>query len=151
MLKIDLEKVLAKFGQTLGLDLAFDGDGACALTLDDETPIVIQANEDDSSLTLSSALREELPTPMGLTQVENLLALALDPMEHGGASPVVGRDAETGLVVMYMVLTPSVLDKTPLADIFAAFVTTRNAVVAMLDEPVEAPPPFMDQFSKMWA
>ena len=151
MLKIDLGKVLSKFGQTLGLDLAFDGDSACALTLDDETPIVIQAIEDDSSLTLTSALREELPTPTGLAQVENLLALALDPMEHGGASPVVGRDAETGLVVMYMVLTPSVLDKTPLADIFAAFVTTRNAVVAMLDEPVEAPPPFMDQFSKMWA
>ena len=151
MLKIDLEKVLAKFGQTLGLDLAFDGDGACALTLDDETPIVIQANEDDSSLTLSSALREELPTPLGLAQVENLLALALDPMAHGGASPVVGRDAETGLVAMYMVITPSVLDKTSLADIFAAFMTTRNAVAAMLDEPVEAPPPFMDQFSKMWA
>ena len=151
MLKIDLEKVLAKFGQTLGLDLAFDGDGACALTLDDETPIVIQANEDDSSLTLSSALREELPTPLGLAQVENLLALALDRMAHGGASPVVGRDAETGLVAMYMVITPSVLDKTSLADIFAAFMTTRNAVAAMLDEPVEAPPPFMDQFSKMWA
>ena len=27
MLKIDLGKVLAKFGQTLGLELAFDGDG----------------------------------------------------------------------------------------------------------------------------
>ena len=88
---------------------------------------------------------------MGLAKVENLLALALDPMAHGGASPVVGRDAVTGLVVMYMVLTPSVLDKTSLADIFGAFVTTRNAVVAMLNEPVEAPPAFMDQFSKMWA
>ena len=151
MLKIDLEKVLAEFGQTLGLDLAFDGDGACALTLDEETPVVIQATEEDSSLTLSSAIREDLPTPLGLSQVENLLALALDPMEHGGASPVVGRDAESGLVVMYMVITPSVLRKTPLADVFGAFMTTRNAVAAMLDEPVEAPAPFTDQFSKMWA
>ena len=150
MLKIDLMKVLADFGETLGLELAFDADGACVLTLDEETPIVIQANEEDSSLTLSSALREDLPQSLRLAQVEDLLAVALDPMERGGASPVVGRDAESGLVAIYMVLPPSVLDKTPLAEIFGDFVTTRKAVAAMLDEPAEAPPPLGDRFSKMW-
>jgi hypothetical protein len=120
------------------------------LTLDEETPIIIQAPEEDSSLTLSTTLREALPEPMGLSQVENLLALALDPMERGGASPVAGRDAESGHMILYMVLTPSVLDKTPLSEVFEAFVATRNAVAAMLDEPVEAPPAFMDQFSRMW-
>ncbi len=150
MLKIDLRKVLAEFGKTLGLELAFDANGACVLTLDEETPIIIQMTEEDSSLTLSSTLRTALPEPLGLNQVENLLALALDPMARGGASPVVGRDAESGYMVIYMVLTPSVLDKTPLMDVFEAFVATRDAVAAMLDEPVEAPLPFGDQFSKMW-
>ena len=150
MLKIDLRKVLTEFGNTFGLELAFDANGVCVLTLDEETPIIIQATEEDSSLTLSTTLREALPEPMGLSQVENLLALALDPMERGGASPVAGRDAESGHMILYMVLTPSVLDKTPLSEVFEAFVATRNAVAAMLDEPVEAPPPFMDQFSRMW-
>ena len=150
MLKIDLRKVLTEFGNTFGLELAFDANGVCVLTLDEETPIIIQATEEDSSLTLSTTLREALPEPMGLSQVENLLALALDPMEQGGASPVAGRDAESGHMILYLVLTPSVLDKTPLAEVFEAFVATRNAVAAMLDEPVEAPPVFMDQFSRMW-
>ena len=150
MLKIDLRKVLTEFGNTFGLELAFDANGVCVLTLDEETPIIIQATEEDSSLTLSTTLREALPEPMALSQVENLLALALDPMEQGGASPVAGRDAESGHMILYMVLTPSVLDKTPLAEVFEAFVATRNAVAAMLDEPVEAPPVFMDQFSRMW-
>jgi len=150
MLKIDLKKVLDEFGKTLGLELAFDANGACVLTLDEETPIIIQATEEDSSLTLSTALREELPRPLSLAQFEDLLALALDPMERGGASPAVGRDAESGLVVMYMVLPPSVLDKTPLAEVFGNFMTTRKAVAAMLDEPVEAPPTLDDRFSRMW-
>ncbi len=150
MLKIDLRKVLTEFGNTLGLELAFDANGVCVLTLDEETPIIIQATEEDSSLTLSTTLREALPEPMALSQVENLLALALDPIEQGGASPVAGRDAESGHMILYMVLTPSVLDKTPLAEVFEAFVATRDAVAAMLDEPVEAPPLLADQFSRMW-
>ena len=150
MLNIDLRKVLAEFGNTLGAELAFDAKGVCALTLNDETPIIIQMNDEDSSLTLSSTLRPALPEPLGLNQVENLLALALDPMAHGGASPVAGRDAESGYMVLYMVLPPSVLDKTPLAEVFEAFVATRDAVVAMLDEPVEAPIPLEDQFSRLW-
>jgi hypothetical protein len=150
MLKIDLGKILAEFGNALGLELAFDDKGVCGLTLDEETPIIIQSTEEDSSLTLSSTLREALPDPMGLSQVENLLALALDPMEQGGASPVAGRDAESGHMILYMVLTPSVLDKPPLAEVFEAFVATRDAVAAMLDEPVEASPLLADQFSRMW-
>ena len=150
MLNINIMKVLAEFGKTLGVELAFDANGVCALTLDEETPIIIQATEEDSSLTLSSTLRTALPEPLGLKHVENLLALALDPMAHGGASPVVGRDAESGYMVLYMVLPPSVLDKTPLAEVFEAFVATREAVVAMLDEPAEAHLQFGDQFSRFW-
>ena len=151
MLNIDLKKVLAEFGQSLGLDLVFDGGGACVLALDEETPVILQASEEDSSLTLTSALRAELPSPLSLAQVEDLLALALDAAERGGPSPVAGRDAESGLVVLYAVLTPSVLAQAPLAELFADFVTTRKAVAAMLDAPVEAPPTLGDRFSKMWA
>lgn len=151
MLAINLGKVLADFGEALGMELSFDENGACVLTVDDEAPVILQANEEDSSLTLSSALREELPANMNLDQAQNLLALALDPLDQGGASPVVGRDAESGMVVIYAVLTPSALNRTPLAEVFADFMATRKAVAAMLDEPVEAPLPLGEAASRMWA
>ncbi len=150
MVDVDLKKVLAELGETLGIGLAFDEAGSCMLTVDDETPVIIQANVEDSSLTLSSALRDAMPETMSLDQAQNLLALALDPYDRGVASPVVGRDAESGLVVLYEVLAPSMLRRTPLSDAFTDFMTTRKAIAAMLDEPVEAPMSFGDATMRLW-
>ena len=150
MVDVDLKKVLAEFGDTLGIGLAFDEAGSCMLTVDDETPVIIQANVEDSSLTLSSALRDAMPETMNLEQVQNLLALALDPYDRGVASPVVGRDAESGLVVLYEVLAPSALRRTPLSEAFTDFMATRQAVTALLDEQVEAPMAFADATTRLW-
>ena len=150
MLDIDLKKVLADFGDALGIELAFDAQGACVLTVGDETPVAIQANVEDSSLTLSSAVRDAMSENMSLDQAQNLLALALDPYDRGAASPVVGYDAESGLVVLYEVLAPSVLRRTPLSEAFTDFMTTRKAVVALLDEQVEAPMALNDAITRLW-
>ena len=82
MLDVNLEKVLADFGEALGVGLAFDKAGSCLLTVGDESPVVIQANVDDCSLTISSALRDAMPTAISLDQAQNLLALALDPYDR---------------------------------------------------------------------
>ena len=150
MLDIDLKKVLADFGDALGIELAFDETGACILAVDDEAPVAIQANVEDSSLTLSSALRDAMPQTMSLDQIQNLLALALDPYDRGAASPVVGCDAESGLVVLYEVLAPSALRRTPLSEAFTDFMATRQAVTALLDEQVEAPMAFADAITRLW-
>lgn len=91
-----------------------------------------------------------MPETMSLDQAQNLLALALDPYDRGVASPVVGRDAESGLVVLYEVLSPSMLHRTPLLEAFTDFMTTRKAVAAMLDEQVEAPLAFGDATTRLW-
>ena len=44
MVDVDLKKVLAELGETLGIGLAFDEAGSCMMTVDDETPVIIQAN-----------------------------------------------------------------------------------------------------------
>ena len=149
MLDINLDKILAGFGEALGIDLAFDGSGACILNVGDDTPVIIQANVDDSSLTISSALMDAMPPAMSLDQAQNLLALALDPYDQGAASPVVGRDAKSGLVVFYEVLTPSLLRQRPLLEIFTDFITTRKAVKSMLDESVESPLPSGDTSARL--
>lgn len=133
MLTKTLDDILKEFGASLGLDLAFDENGACRLELAELAAVDIRANEDDGTLTLSSVLREDLPDPIGYATILDLLALALDPATRGGNSPVVGRDDESGVVVMYEVATPSALNRRPLADIFADFMETWRAVSALLD------------------
>ena len=133
MLVKSLEDILKEFGAQLGLNLAFDENGVCRLELEQLVAVDIHARQDDGTLTLSAVVREELPDPMNYSTVLDLLALALDPARRGGNSPVVGRDDESGFVVMYEVATPSMLNRKPLAEIFSEFMKTYGAVSAMLD------------------
>ena len=82
MLKIDLRKVLAEFGEALGLELAFDDNGVCVLTLDEDTPIAIRAMEEDSSMTLSCAVREELHEHVPCRLAHNQHCLRICLKEH---------------------------------------------------------------------
>ena len=133
MLAKTLDDILKEFGVKLGLDLAFDEDGACRLEVAQLVAVDIRANKDDGALTLSAVVREELPDPLSYVTVLDLLALALDPARSGGNAPVVGRDDESGFVVMYEVVTPSVLNRKPLIDIFGEFMETYRTVSALLD------------------
>ena len=128
-----LDDILKEFGAKIGVDLAFDEDGACRLEVAKLVAVDIRANEDDGTLTLSAVVREELPDPITYSTVLDLLALALDPARQGGNSPVVGRDDESGFVVMYEVATPSMLNRKPLITIFEEFMETYRAVSALLD------------------
>ena len=133
MLIRTLDEILKEFGAGIGLDLSFDENGICRLELAKLAAVDIKANEDDGTLTISSVLREELPDPITYSTVLDLLALALDPILHGGNAPVVGRDDESGFVIMYQVATPSVLNRKPLKEIFSEFLKAYSAVLALLD------------------
>ena len=133
MLIKSLDDILKEFGAHLGLDLAFDKDGVCRLELEQLVAVDIRAHQDDGTLTFFAVVREDLPDPLSYATVLDLLALALEPARSGGNAPVVGRDDESGVVVMYQVATPSELNCRPLIDIFGEFMETYRAVSAMLD------------------
>ena len=133
MLNKTLDDILKEFGAKLGLDLTFDENGTCRLELAELVAIDIRANEDDGTLTLSAVVREDLPDPITYATILDLLALALDAAKSGGNAPVVGRDDESGFVVMYQVATPSALNRKPLIAIFGEFMETYRAVSALLD------------------
>ncbi len=133
MLIKTLDDILKEFGAQLGLDLAFDENGVCRLELEQLVAVDIRARQDDGTLTLFAVVREELPDPLSYATVLDLLALALDPARSGGNAPVVGRDDESGVVMMYQVATPSELKRKPLIDIFSEFMETYRAVSVMLD------------------
>ena len=133
MLTKTLDDILKDFGAKLGLDLAFDEDGACRLEVAKLVAVDIRAHQDAGTLTLSAVVREDLPDPLNYATVLDFLGLALDAARFGGNSPVVGRDDESGLVVMYEVATPSALNRKPLIAIFEEFMETYRAVSALLD------------------
>ena len=133
MLSKTLDDILKEFGAQLGLDLAFDENGVCRLELEQLVAVDIKAHQDDGTLTLFAVVREDLPDPLSYATVLDLLALALDPARSGGNAPVVGRDDESGVVMMYQVATPSELNRKPLIDIFSEFMETYRAVSVMLD------------------
>ncbi|MGX8718075.1 MAG: CesT family type III secretion system chaperone [Desulfovibrio sp.] len=138
MIYIDLPDILKKFGNSMGMELAFDKEGLCTLLLDGETPVSIRASEEDGTLTFSAVLRDKLPDPLSYAALLDLLALAHDPLRQGGNSPVAGLDEESGFLILYEVATPSYLSKTPAVEIFTLFMETYEALAALLDEPVEA-------------
>ena len=133
MLIKTLDDILKEFGAQLGLDLTFDENGVCRLELEQLVAVDIRAHQDDGTLTLFAVVREDLPDPLSYATVLDLLALALDPARSGGNAPVVGRDDESGVVMMYQVATPSELNSKPLIDIFSEFMETYRAVSVMLD------------------
>ncbi len=133
MLSKTLDDILKEFGAQLGLDLTFDENGVCRLELEQLVAVDIKAHQDDGTLTLFAVVREDLPDPLSYATVLDLLALALDPARSGGNAPVVGRDDESGVVMMYQVATPSELNRKPLIDIFSEFMETYRAVSVMLD------------------
>ena len=133
MLIKTLDEILKEFGTQLGLELAFDENGVCRLELEQLVAVDIKAHQDNGTLTLFAVVREELPDPLSYATVLDLLALALDPALSGGNAPVVGLDDESGVVAMYQVATPSVLNRKPLIDIFGEFMETYRTVSAMLD------------------
>ena len=133
MLIKTLDDILKEFGAQLGLDLTFDENGVCRLELEQLVAVDIRAHQDDGTLTLFAVVREDLPDPLSYATVLDLLALALDPARSGGNAPVVGRDDESGVVMMYLVATPSELNRKPLIDIFSEFMETYRAVSVMLD------------------
>lgn len=133
MLIKTLDDILKEFGAQLGLDLTFDENGVCRLELEQLVAVDIKAHQDDGTLTLFAVVREDLPDPLSYATVLDLLALALDPARSGGNAPVVGRDDESGVVMMYQVATPSELNRKPLIDIFSEFMETYRAVSVMLD------------------
>lgn len=133
MLIKTLDDILKEFGAQLGLDLTFDENGVCRLELEQLVAVDIKAHQDDGTLTLFAVVREDLPDPLSYATVLDLLALALDPARSGGNAPVVGRDDESGVVMMYQVATPSELNRKPLIDIFSEFMETYRAISVMLD------------------
>ena len=122
MKRINHQDYLNELGKKLNLDLKFDEEGLCELVFNNNDVISIKSSEDDQTIILSTVVAEDLPENVSYAFVVDLIELALGPcITNGGNSPVVGRDPATGLLVLYEVVTNSVLLEKDLFSIFEHF------------------------------
>ena len=135
MLHIDLHEIIAKLGNDLGLKLSLDEDGCCQLVIENETLINIRCCHDDGLMILSQVVAEDLPDPVSYPMILDIMDYALGPCYfQGGNSPVIGRDEETGFLVMYQVVTASKLAADDLGEILAKFISAGEAFAAMIEK-----------------
>ncbi len=145
MLNIDLQGIIAKLGNDLGLKLSLDEDGCCQLVIENETLINIRCCHDDGLMILSQVVAEDLPDPVSYPMMLDIMDYALGPCYfQGGNSPVIGRDEETGYLVMYQVVTASKLASDDLGDLLAKFISAGEAFAAMIEKNSAASEPEAD-------
>ncbi len=126
MQKNDHDALLKAFGASLGLDLTFDENRVCELYFDNRLDIFIRAEDDDGILILSTVLAERLPEDIPYSLILDMLDSAGMAYDTGGNVPLVGRDEDSGFLILYEVCTASYLARTPLSDIFTSFLQAHQ-------------------------
>ena len=113
---------LESLGKAMGLSLKYDENNVCEIIVNSNDVVDVVANSEDHNLILSTVIAPDLPDPVSYSVVIDLMDLALGPvLTRGGNCPVVGRDPETGMLVLYQVCTESYLDEGSVYEIFMDF------------------------------
>lgn len=122
MENIKYQEYLQSLGKSLGLNLTYDENNVCEIIVNNNDVVDVVANPENHNLILSSVIAPDLPDPVSYSVIIDLLDLALGPvLTQGGNCPVVGRDPENGMLVLYQVCTEEFIDNGFIHDIFMDF------------------------------
>lgn len=135
MIDVDHSEMIKKFGLEMGIDLNLDDEGCCQLIVDENRIINVRSCQDDGLVILSAPVAVDLPDPISYPLVLDLLDYSMGPcFLKGGNCPVVGCDPETNQVIMYHVVTASVLSEKNFIDIFTQFLSEIDAFAEMISK-----------------
>ena len=122
---------LRKIGRKIGLQLQFDEELICEVAVNEDDGVAIAAHPEDHTLVFTSVVAADLPDPISYSLMMDLLDLGIGPvLTGGGNSPLVGRDPDTGVLVLYQVCTEPFLDKGDAGEIFLAFYKFKRRLQA---------------------
>ena len=122
MIKNDHDTILQELGTNLGFNLTFDDDRICELYFDNRINIFIRSEDDDGAIIISTILAEKISENINYNTILDILNASADAYVHGGNIPVIGRDEETGFIILYQICTASYLAQTKLIDTFTSFI-----------------------------
>ncbi len=129
MSKTKYDDYLKTIGKAIGIELEFDENNSCEIEFNENDVILIEANPDDHNLVFSSMVSLYMPEPISYSLLTDLMDLAIGPfLNRGGNSPVIGRDPESGALIIYQVCTESVLEReSDIGDVFLQFIQFKLA------------------------
>ena len=104
------EEYFQALGAELGLDVQPDSEGACLVAVEGGFGVTIRGNDEAGRMELSAVVADELPEVAGYPVVLDLLSMSLGPLFD---APGVGREPESGAIVMYALFP---FETTTLAD-----------------------------------
>lgn len=134
MEKNDHNALLKEFGHKLGLDLSFNENRICELYFDNRLDIIIRSEDDDGVIIISTVLAESLPEHISYSVLFDILDNSAEAYIKGGNVPIIGRDEDTGLIILYIVCTASYLKKKKFIDIFTEFLEYHENIYNVLLE-----------------
>ena len=133
MLNNNHEELFRSLSEKIGCPIAFNEEGICDLTVGEEFIVSLEDRKDDGIIIMSSVVAPDLPDPISYPLLLDLMSLAIGPcVSGGGNSPLVAREPDSGVLVAYEVLTPSVLEKQDLTELFTDFLDFCMSVTAKI-------------------
>ena len=120
------ESYFAALGNQLGLDIKPQEDeNLLVATVNDQIPIVIRDNEDARRIDLTAVVAPELPENISYSTMMDLLDTAIGPLFD---APGIGRDPESGAIVLYVMMYYSTTTPAEFAEAVSAFIDLAKTV-----------------------
>lgn len=120
-MNFDFNEYLQILGEHLGMEL--DGaEGECHLMVGESCPVNIVANTARETIDLSSMVAAELDEDLGYDVLLDLLNAGLGPLLD---RPGVGRDPESGAIMLYAIVSPLTVTPTEFTELFDRFVALQ--------------------------
>ena len=92
------EEYFQVLGSNLGVEIRPNEDGTNLITVDGNFAVIMRGNDVAGRMELSAAIADELPESVSYSDMLDLMSLALGPLFD---APGIGREPESGAIVMY--------------------------------------------------
>lgn len=125
------EEYFRALGEQFGFEVAPGDDGTCYVAAEESPGVVVRANEGAERMELSTVVAAELPEGTAYSDMLDLLALALGPLFD---APGLGRDPESGALVLYALLPFATTTPADFAEAVPQFLDRARNVSERLAE-----------------
>ena len=95
------EEYFRALGEKFGFTVEPDADGTCFVEAEGIPGVIVRANDEARRMELSAVVAAELPEGAAYSDMLDLLGLSLGPLFD---APGIGRDPESGSIVLYALL-----------------------------------------------
>ncbi len=116
-------------GNLLGLEITPENNGTLIATINDQIPIVIHGNDDAKRIDVTAVVAPELPESVSYSSMMDMLDTALGPLFD---APGIGRDPESGAIVLYMLVSYATTTPAEFAESVRAFMDLAKTVTDRL-------------------